>query len=467
MSQPGGSWGIRVTLPRKELDEWSRYPQTERPVSDSPPEAPSGRPTATAPEHAPTPPDPLHATAGSDGTGSGLWARNFLLFFTARAVAKLGDTMLPVALSAGLIQQGHGAGAIGAVLASLSLFLAGFVIFGGVFCDRFNARALMVGSDLVRVVTQAVAAVLFLSGNVVLWQICVIGAINGIAGGMFEPGVAGTVPKVARDVQGANGMIRTAESLAMLAGPALAGLLVALVSPGGVFAAHAGTYALSAVCLLLLRLPRDAPGGARRQRTGYLTDLAEGWRHFRARTWMWAVIVVWMVFMLTAWGPLVPLTAAEIVPTAGSGAYGLVNSALGAGTAAGGLLALRIRPLRQLRAGSAALLGCCCFPAAVGAGLPVWAMMGGAAVSGAGMGFWSVMWATSVQTQVPPEVLNRIHALEVAGSLAMLPAGQALAGPAAGLLGSRQVLLAGGAMALLVACTLLSVPAVRRLRRVV
>ncbi|MFD7889198.1 MFS transporter, partial [Streptomyces albidoflavus] len=60
------------------------------------------------------------------------------------------------------------------------------------------------------------------------------------------------------------------------------------------------------------------------------------------------------------------------------------------------------------------------------------------------------MWATSVQTQVRPEVLNRIHAYDVAGSLAMMPVGQALAGPAAGLLGTDVVLVSGGLLTLVV-----------------
>ncbi|EPD94463.1 MFS transporter [Streptomyces albus] len=399
-----------------------------------------------------------------DAPAASLRSRNFALFFTGRAVAKLGDAMLPIALSAGLIQQGHGPGAIGAALASLTVFLAGFVIFGGVFCDRFNTRALMIGSDLVRVCTQAVMSGLFLTGHVVLWQVCAIGAVNGICAGLFQPGVASTIPRVAADVQGANGLIRTAESLAMLLGPALAGALVGAFSPGGVFAAHAATYALSALCLALLRLP--APAHPVVRGASYRADLAEGWREFRARTWMWSVILIWMVYMVTVSGPLVPLTASEIIPSDGPGVYGLVNSALGGGTALGGLLALRFRPVRQLRAGSVALLGCCFFPAAVGLGLPPWAMMTAAAVWGLGGGVWSVMWATSVQTQVPGAVLNRIHAYEVAGSLAMMPVGQALAGPAAQLLGGRTVLLAGGFIMVGIGAALLSVPAIRNLRAV-
>lgn len=393
-----------------------------------------------------------------------VWSRDFGLFFTARAVAKLGDTMLPVALAAGLLQHGYGVGAVGLAMAASAACFAGLVIFGGVFADRFSTRLLMIGADVVRLGSQSVAATLFFTGHVVLWQICVIGAVNGAAAAIFEPGVASTVPRLATDVQAANGAIRVAESTAQLAGPALAGLLVAFASPGGVFAAHATTYALSALCLLLLRLPPADPG--HRVRTnGFGADLVQGWREFRSRTWLWGVIVIWCVLMISVWGPTVPLVATEVVQEHGPRAYGLVNSALGAGTVIGGLIALRLRPRHMLRAGSLALFSFACFPAAVGAGFGVAAMAAGAATAGAGLSFWGVMWATSVQTQVPPDALNRIHAYDIAGSLAMMPVGQALAGPAAAALGAENVLLVAGAMTLVVATALLSVPAIRGLVR--
>jgi MFS family permease len=411
--------------------------------------------------------------AGDGGDGGGMsagagsrrvWSRDFGLFFAARAVAKLGDTMLPVALAAGLLQHGYGVGAVGLAMAASAACFAGLVIFGGVFADRFNTRLLMIGADVVRLGTQSVAAALFFSGHVVLWQICVIGAVNGAAAAIFQPGVASTVPRLATDVQAANGAIRVAESTAQLAGPALAGLLVAFASPGGVFAAHAATYALSALCLLLLRLPPVHPD-SRARSNGFGADLAQGWREFRSRTWLWSVIAIWCVWMIAVSGPVVPLVATEVIQEHGPRAYGLINSALGAGTVIGGLIALRLRPRRMLRAGSLALFAFACFPAAVGAGFGVAAMAAGSAIAGAGMSFWGVMWATSVQTQVPPDVLNRIHAYDVAGSLAMMPVGQALAGPAAAALGADHVLLAAGVMTLVVATALLSVPAIRGLVR--
>lgn len=407
----------------------------------------------------------LPAGAPLESAGGRIWSANFRLYFTARTVAMLGDTMLPVALSAGLLGYGYSAGDIGLVMAASTACFAGFVIFGGVFADRFDARALMIGADLVRVCTQSLAAFLFATHRVTLWEVVAIAVVNGTAGAMFQPGVASTVVRVAADVQGANGVTRTAESVAALAGPAVAGLLVGFTSPAAVFAVHASTYLVSALCLITLRMaplpPRTAAAGPHTFRA----DLAEGWQEFRARTWMWAVIVIWMGYMIFVLGPYVPLAAGQIIPEHGAGAYGLVNSALGGGTAVGALLAMRIRADRPLRAGSLALFGIALMPASVGFGLPVPAIAACVFVAGMGTAYWGVNWATSVQTQVPGDILNRIHAYEVAGSVAMLPVGQALAGPAAAAFGARHVLQAGAAVALLVCVTLLSVPAIRELRR--
>ncbi|RMI44847.1 MFS transporter [Streptomyces triticirhizae] len=409
---------------------------------------------------------PASGVASQGGAGSpepALWSRNFALFFAARTVAKLGDLMLPVALAAGLVAQGGGAGAVGAAMASFTASFAGLVIFGGVFADRFDTRRLMIGADLVRVVTQSGLALLFATGHAALWAICLLGVVNGVCAAAFQPGVASTVPLIARDVQAANATVRTSESGMAVLGPAAAGVLIGLTSEGGVFAVHAATYLVSALCLLALRLP-ERPG-SREARAAFRADLAEGWREFLARPWMWGVILIWMLFMCAAWGPSVPLAATEIITGHGERAYGLVNSALGVGMVLGGLAALRFRPARPLRAGAIALFGFAPHPVAVGLGLSVPLIVGASVVAGAALAFWGVMWATTVQTQVPGAVLNRIHAYEVAGSLVMLPVGQALAGPAAGLFGPGEVLLAGGATTLLVCALLLAASPIRTLRR--
>src|SRR5689334_670069 len=131
----------------------------------------------------------------SEAAVPAVWSRDFALFFVARAVAALGDTMLPVALAAGLLEHGYGAGAVGLAMASTAAAFAGLVVFGGVIADRFSTRRLMIGADLVRLGSQSLAAGLFFTGHVVLWQVCAIGVVNGVAGAVFQPGVASTVPR--------------------------------------------------------------------------------------------------------------------------------------------------------------------------------------------------------------------------------------------------------------------------------
>ncbi|MEV0323893.1 MFS transporter [Streptomyces sp. NPDC050658] len=400
-------------------------------------------------------------------TPGGLWSRNFALFFAARGVARLGDMMAPVALAAGLVLSGYGAGVVGAVLASMTACFAGFVVFGGVIADRVDNRVLMIGADLVRVVVQAVMAGLFFSGHIVVWQICLLSAVNGICAALFQPGLPTLIPRIADDVQGANGAIRTIESLMTMAGPAVAGALVGFTEPGGVFVAYAFTYLVSAVCLALLRLP-DAPAdpAAAVKEKSFRSDLVQGWQEFRSRTWLWGVIVIWMVLMIASWGPMVPLIATEVVSEHGPRTLGLVNSAMGAGMVAGALVAMRVRPVRPLRAGSAALLLYWLQPASVALGLPVPLIAAGLAAAGAANAFWGVMWTTSILTQVPADVRSRVHAYDVAGSVAMMPVGQALAGPASEIFGVREVLGFNAVMAVGVAVALLSVPAIRNLRKV-
>ncbi|WP_304440492.1 MULTISPECIES: MFS transporter [unclassified Kitasatospora] len=401
---------------------------------------------------------PAAATAGP-----AIWSRNFRYYFTARSAGLLGHTMLPVAVAAGLIGSGHGLGSVGLALAFLTAPFAGLVLFGGVLSDRFTARRMMIGADLTNLIARALMAVLFFQGVDQLWQLYALMAVAGSAAAMFQPGAASTVPLVARDVQGANGVLRTSEALTALLGPALAGLLVSAAATGWVMVIAAVTYGISACGLFALRLdpvPAPPPGDS------LWRNLVTGWHEFRSRRWLWGTIVVWMFYTVLSTGPLLPVAAGTLVPVYGSTLFGLLSCAFAVGTVCGGLLAIRLKPPRPLAAGAVALLAFPLYPFGIVLGWHVPALAVAQVLVGTGVTFWGVMWATSVQTQVPGEVLNRVHAYDVAGSVCMLPIGSALAGPAAASFGPNTVLAAVGVAALLVVAALLLSRPIRELRRV-
>jgi MFS family permease len=400
------------------------------------------------------------APAGGHPT---LWHRDFALFFAGRTVGRFGDGMVPVALAIGLVGAGGGAQAVSFALGAWTLCFAGFVPFGGVLADRLSAHRLMVVADLLRTAVTAVLAAVFWAGLPPLWLVYVLSALNGVGAALFQPGIASTIPAVAGDVQGANAVIRVSESLMAMMGPAAAGVLAGVGGAGPLFALDAATFAVSALCLTMMRRSAATRRGGG---PSMLVDLVEGWREFRARAWLWGVIAVWTVYSLVVLGPMLPLQAVLITSAHDATTFGLVMAAQGAGNAAGGLVAMRLRPRRPLAAGAVALLGICVSVLALAlAAPPVWL---GAAffVGGAALAFWVVMWSTVIQTHIPPGALNRVHAYEVAGSVATLAAGRVLAGPAADWLGARTLLLGATAVNAAVVAVLLAAPATRTLRRV-
>ncbi|MFC9327072.1 MFS transporter [Kitasatospora sp. NPDC057015] len=434
------------------------------PPSPCPPASPSASPSASPPASPPARPSARPP----------LWDRRFTLFFTARTVSLFGDAMMPVA-AALAVGARYGISGVGFVLGTWTGTFVVLVLFGGVFADRFGARRMMVGADLVRVLTQGVLAAAFFAGPPPFWLLVTMAALAGAAVAMFLPGANGMVPLVARDPHRANATLKVADALAQLLGPALAGLLIALVGAGTVYAIDSGSFLLSALCLALIRLapagaPADTPavtvadsdartGGSLRR------DLRQGWQEFRARTWMWAVILIWMGYGVLVFGPLVPLSSALVGARLGPDAYGLAVSFLGAGTVLGGLLALRLRPARPLAAGTVAMALYTVLPlcVALDAGLPV--LLAGHVLGGGALAFWSVMWATSVQTHTPPAVLNRVSAYELGGSVSGIALGQILAGPAIALASPDRLLLVSAGACLAGCAALLAIPAIRTLRR--
>ncbi|WP_137976947.1 MFS transporter [Streptomyces violaceusniger] len=398
-------------------------------------------------------------------SGPSLWTAAFRLFFTARTTSLLGDAMLPVAITAAVIRAGYGASGVGYALAALVAPFAALIIFGGVLSDRLGARRLMVVSDMARLCSQAVLALLFLLGTPQLWQILVLLALIGAGSAIFQPGVASITPRIAQDVQKANATLRISESVTAVIGPSLAGLLLAVSSPATVVALDALTYGVSGACLLLLRSVPMGPV-ARDGESSFRADLVEGWREFRARTWLWSVIVVFMLWQLAGAGPTMTLGNSTLVTDYGASTFGLVMSSLGAGSVLGGIVAIRFRPRYPLRAGALSMIVWALMPLGVALGLPAPLIAGCYGVSGVGMAFWIVMFHTSVQTHIPQDVLGRVHAYDAAGSLVMKPVGQALAGPLALVAGTVPLLCVSATTALVACALLLAIPAVRGLKRV-
>jgi MFS family permease len=171
--------------------------------------------------------------------------RDFRLVFGSALVSLVGDGMVPVALTFAVLDLTGSATDLGVVMAARTIALVGALV-GGVVADRVSRRTVMVGADLVRLVSQCAIAVLLISGRATVLELAVSQAILGAATGFFNPASSGLIPQVAGEwLQQANSLRGMAMAAGSVAGPAIAGALVVATSPGIALAVDAASYGLS------------------------------------------------------------------------------------------------------------------------------------------------------------------------------------------------------------------------------
>jgi MFS family permease len=388
--------------------------------------------------------------------------RDFRLLFLGQGISVLGDRMVTVALAFAVLEVGGSASAVGLVLATATLPLVGSVLIGGVVADRVSRRTVMISADLVRLASQGATATLLITGAAEVWTLALFAGLTGAATGFFNPASTGLLPEVVPpdELQPANALRATAVSTGEIAGPLLAGVLVAAAGAGWAIAVDAATFAVSALCLWRLRVPGRAvaAGGT------FLSDLRDGWDAFRARRWVWTFVAYFaLVNMLWgAWSALGPVVADQDL--GGAAAWGAVLTAVGVGALCGSLLATRARPRRPLVLVAITEAFFTLPLAFLAAGFPAALLACGAFLSGAGMMLGNSVWESTLQRRVPAESLSRVSSYDWFGSLALYPLGLAVWGPLAGAIGvSTALWLAFGFFVVLI-CALLAVPDTRRLR---
>jgi hypothetical protein len=367
--------------------------------------------------------------------------------------------MVPLALAFTLYGRGDGAGAVAKVLAAETIPLVLLLLVGGAAADRFPRRTVMVSADLLRFASQSILAVLLLSGHAPLAVIMVLMALIGTGSAFYVPGRNSLVPQIVSpaNLQSANALVAIAQSSAGIAGPIIAGLLVAAAGGAWAIAIDAATYAISAWMLGAMRIAgTPAPPEA-----GFFTQLAEGWSEFSSRVWLWAIVLQFALMHLLVIGPVVVLGSLGFAHLHhGALGWGGLSAMQGIGSIAGGLAAMRLRPQRPVRAAMLWLFAFAALPLSLGLNLPYPVMGASFLAGGFGIAMFAVNWDTTMQRLIPPDRLARVSAYDWFGSISLLPLGYLMAAPMAAALGRDGALLLAGVF------TIVSTAAVLMLRDV-
>lgn len=365
--------------------------------------------------------------------------RRFRFFFASRAVNLWGTTMAPVALAFAVLEVEDSAAALGQVLAARSIPMVVFLLLGGVLADRVGRRLVIQVANAVSFASQAVAAVLVVTGHAELWHLIVVEAVNGTAASSAYPAMQGMIPQLVprSQLQPANALLSMVRGALLTIGPTTAGLLVVAVGPGWALALDAGAWLVALLLLVPVKVPpRDAEPAS-----SVLQDLRDGWSVFSGTTWLWVVVLAFgalNAIIAGAWQTLGPPVAKDTIGITG---WGYVLSAQAVGVLAASVLMLRASVQHPLRVG---MLGCLFFAAPLlmlGLEPSLLPLIVGMFLAGAGFEVFNVGWSVAAQEKIPEHLLSRVYSYDALGSFVAVPLGQLTIGPLGEWFGTRPVLV--------------------------
>ncbi|HEV3124936.1 MAG TPA: MFS transporter [Candidatus Dormibacteraeota bacterium] len=203
--------------------------------------------------------------------------RDFQLFFGGQLLSNLGSSvtlfLLPLVV---FVLTGS---ALNLAVTTAAEFVP-YLLFGlviGAIVDRLPRRRLMILADIARAGVIASIPVLSELGHLHVEWIYGVGFVSSVLTIFFNNAEFAAIPcLVGRDdLVRANGRVSAAYAVTGVIGPLLAGLLLAALSPSTVLYVDAGSFAVSAMTLALIRTVFDA---ASRGRTRIREDVAEGLR---------------------------------------------------------------------------------------------------------------------------------------------------------------------------------------------
>ncbi|MEX5256551.1 MFS transporter [Kocuria arenosa] len=386
----------------------------------------------------------------------------YRLLAFAMFVSVFGTGMWAVALVHQVLQLDGTAVDLSAVTAVGALGMLVLVLVGGIAADRFPPARVLRLVEAANLLTAGTVAVLALAGVLRMWHLAVAAFVFGAGVGVFYPAYSASLPRIlpARQLLAANGVEGTARPLLQqAAGPAVAGLLIGLVAPGGALALIALCHAAALALLLRLHVPGHDAGAesataAGATETGWVSgageppppqepvgalrsvrqDLMEGVNYTVRTPWLlwtllWAVLAVFLLL-----GPLevlVPFLVRDRLDGDAS-TFGYLLACYGGASAAASLVVASLPLPRRYLSWMIVLWGFGTLPFGLVATTDsFWVMALCLAFVGAGDGAGMVLWGTLLQRRVPRHMLGRVSSLDFFVSIALMPVSMAVAGPVA------------------------------------
>jgi MFS family permease len=355
--------------------------------------------------------------------------RNYRLFFSGQLVSMIGTWMQQVAIGWLVYDLSNSAFALGAVRFLSAIPITLLTLVGGAMADRVEKRRIVVITESTAMVLAFALATLVYFGIIRIWQIALIGLLEGITDAFDIPArQAFVIDMVGKDdLMNAIALNSSLFNGARVFGPALAGVLIGVIGMTGCFFLNGVSYVAVVAAYLAMRLPAVTQ---RAERKPMWHETVEALRYVCGHRVLRAVVFLVTVMSLFGWpySVLLPVFARDVLHV-GAGGYGFLMAANGVGALVGALALASLGDSphkRELFYGG--LFGFCIMLSIFAQSRIYWL----SAVVLAGSGFFMIIFFatanTAVQTRVPDKLRGRVMGIYALAFLGLTPFGSLIAG---------------------------------------
>jgi len=343
-----------------------------------------------------------------------------------------------------VLQLTHSSGtALGITTGLQFLPLLLFSLWGGMIADRYPKRRILMMTQTVMGVLALVLGILSLTGSVRIWQVYALAFGLGLATVVDNP----TRQAFAVEMVGTEGMANAIAlnsavfNLARIVGPAVAGVVIAVVGVPAAFLLNAASYGAVLIGLRLMRTSELHPARPAERGPGQLRAALS---YVRTRPTLWMPMI--LLFFVSTFGMNFQVTTALMSRTVfhtGAGAFGLASAVLAAGALAGALLAARRgRPTLRLLLTTALAFGVLEILTGLMPDYP--AFLIALVPTGLAMIIFTTAANSSTQLGTAADMRGRVMGLYMLVFLGGTPLGAPLVGWIAATYGTRLSLILGG-----------------------
>jgi MFS family permease len=382
-----------------------------------------------------------------------LHVRNYRLYFSAQLVSVSGTWMQTVAQAFLVLRLAPPARAgidLGFVTALQFVPMLLFGAWGGLVADRLDKRRLLYATQTAAGLLALVLAVLTATHEVRLWQVFVLATCLGFVNMIDNPARQTFVLELVGrdDLPNAVSLNSVVMNSARVIGPAIGGLLIALVGLAVCFEVNAASYVAVIIGLSMMRrgeLHRTAPVVRAKG------QLREGLRYVWRTPGLRDPLLLVAVAGTLAYNFQVVLALfARFTFHGGAGVYSALTSAMGGGAVIGGLVvATHIRPNIHRLTAIALAFGAVIIALSLAPDLVV-ALVFIVPMGAASIAFIATANAT-LQLRAEPSMRGRVMALYAIAFLGTTPIGSPLVGWISQASSPRVALAVGGASTIVAA----------------